>query len=202
MPDFREFSSPDEVYLWAKRVYSQNVLDTFDINKIHYLSPLSLYRNSSYETMNQHLRKGILCHPELHTEYLQHDLCKQCLPESVVVYRFLSFKEILYLWRKTLFGREFEYPAFLSTTLDKNHYRGTSKSSLYIKIHANKNVHAMYLPGLKEAPVQEYELLFAHHVTLKRRSFWEYEIVAKEIPKAYQGVQQPAGWLAGKDDES
>lgn len=176
MDDYKNFNTPESVHDWLEEAYPKKDLDYFDLNKQPVFSPLLFYTGSMSKSINYLLRRGIQQHPTYHFEHLQADLLAQELPDNIVTYRFISSKELYYLWSKTLFGKTFKNPCFISTTLLPNQFNGQSKGHISITLYAPKGYHGIYITELKNA-ITEYEVLFAHGIRMKRKSLFEYELL-------------------------
>ena len=175
--EYIKFDTPKSVSEWTTKAYSQQLLDYFDLNKQAICSPLIWYTGSMATRINKFLRKGILENSIFHFELLQADLCQQELPDNVVVYRYISVSESLHLWKNTMFGKIYENPCFISTTLLPKYFTGQAKDGrILITIYAPKGSRGMYITELKNAIV-EYEVLFAHHTNMVRKGLFEFEIL-------------------------
>lgn len=188
MQKFKEFYTPEEVDAWAAKSYSNIVLDYFDLNKQPPLSPLSLYAGSMSNRINISLRKGALSDTFSHFERLQYDLCQNTLPESITVWRYITFQELFLLWWETAFGKIYVNSAFVSTTLLRNFFSGQARrNGIVIRIDAPKGSPGMYITELNNAVIAEYEFLFAHHLAFKRTGKFTYEIIPELPADKYRG---------------
>lgn len=181
MKEYKKFDSPQHVCNWITKVYSQQTLDSFDLNKQSFCSPLTYYAGSMADLINSALRRGIQEHPVYHYECLQSNLLRQQLPDNIITYRFVSIKELLYLWFKTMFNKSYENPGFISTTLLPQYYTGQAKGGrIRITIYAQQGSHGMYITELKNA-ITEYEILFAHHTYMARKGLLKFELLSKSV---------------------
>lgn len=178
MNSFKVFNNPDDAIKWAISAFSSEDLDLFDINKISPDSPLSWYTGSFSHEINTLLRSGRLSHPTFHYELIQNDLLKQKIPDNIITYRYVTIKEFLILHFYTLFNRIYKIPNFLSTTLLPKHFNGQALSNgILITFYVHSGTHGIYLMDLIDASVQEYEVLFAHHSLIKRRSLFTFSVL-------------------------
>lgn len=141
-------------------------------------SPLADYKGSGYRRMNQIVRMGYPDNQDIFDiPALQSLMTKYHIPENIVVYRFVDIKELLILQFKTAFGRIYEYPQFLSTTLLKNEYSMDyiKKGRIVIEFQVEKGCHGAYLTEVvDENP--EFEILFPHHTPVKRVGWKKYAV--------------------------
>lgn len=185
---FKEFFTPQEVDVWVSKNYSNEVRDYFDLNKQPTLSPLSLYTGSMSSRINDLLRRGILNNDFTHFEGLQYDLCRNTLPESITVWRYITFKELVHLWKATVFGKTYINPAFVSTTLLRDHFSGQARrNGIVIQIDTPKGTPGVYVKELNNAAIAEYEVLLAHHLAFKRKGINVFEIVPELPANIYRG---------------
>lgn len=188
MKEFKEFYIPEEVDEWVATNCSDSVIQYFDLNKQHLLSPLSLYTGSISSKINNSLRRGNLTDDFSHFEGLQYDLCQNTIPENITVWRYINFQEMFLLWRKTMFGRTYVNPAFVSTTLLREHFSGQARNNgIVIRIDVPKNTPGAYITELNNAVIAEYEVLFPHHLSFKRKDIFTYEIIPGLPADKYRG---------------
>ncbi|WP_313527870.1 ADP-ribosyltransferase [Anaerotignum sp.] len=188
MEEFREFNTPEEVAKWVSISFSDTVIQHFDLNKQPLLSPVSLYTGSISGKINASLRRGELSNSFSHFEGLQYDLCQNTIPENIAVWRYITFQEMFLLWRKTAFGRTYVNPAFVSTTLLREHFSGQARSNgIVIRIDVPKDTPGAYITELNNAAIAEYEVLFPHHLKFKRTGTFTYEIIPELPADKYRG---------------
>ena len=188
LEEFREFNTPEEVDKWVSTSFSNTVIQHFDLNKQPPLSPVSLYTSSISGKINASLRRGALNDSFSHFEGLQYDLCQNEIPENITVWRYVTFQEMFLLWRKTAFGRTYVNPAFLSTTLLREHFSGQAGSNcIVIRIDVPVDTPGAYITELNNAAIAEYEVLFPHHLSFKRTETFIYEIIPELPADKYRG---------------
>lgn len=188
MGEFREFNTPKEVDRWVSTSFSDAVIQHFDLNKQPLLSPVSLYTGSISGKINASLRKGDLSNSFSHFEGLQYDLCQNTIPENIAVWRYITFQEMFLLWRKTTFGRIYVNPAFVSTTLLREHFSGQARrNGIVIRIDVPKDTPGAYITELNNAAIAEHEVLFPHHLKFKRTGTFTYEIIPELPADKYRG---------------
>lgn len=178
MRKFMEFETPEGLSEWAFSVYKQDLLDKFDLNKVSLDSPLANYTNSFSHQINDALRRDILKGSRFKYEYLQADLLQCIVPENIVAYRYLDWKELLLWWLHTLFSSKYTNCGFVSTTLLPEDFNGQAKrNGFLIKIFVPKGTRGMYITDLNEASVVEYEFLIPHHSRFAKRSMFVFELL-------------------------
>lgn len=182
MQNYRLFSSPKEVNEWIELNYTKDELEKLQVKK-HLDSPLADYKGNAYSIMNEYIRHQW---EDKQSDYdiigLQNLLLSRVLCESIMVFRFVSVKELFLLFINTLFGKEYEYPAFLSTTLLKDYYAMDyiRKGRIAIKIYIPQGTKGTYIPEVN-SELPEYEMLFPYRLKLKRISWNVYEIVGDSV---------------------
>ncbi len=167
--EYREFSSPEEVYNWVNASYSPEQLYEFDcVNNQD--TVVGDYKGGYYKYMNAYINlMGIEKYDDYGTKNLQAALMRCSVPENIVVTRFVPVKEWLMLLRQTRRNKVHEYKCFLSTTLLKNNYSldEIKHHRIPIKIYVAKGIPGMCIPEVNpEAP--EFELLFPCKTKIKR----------------------------------
>jgi hypothetical protein len=139
------------------------------------------YKGGAYKEMNRCLRNGYTDSDTCDIAGLQSFLNQCCLPEDIVVYRFVSWKELLFLWGKGTLGRSFYYPSFLSTTMLPDSYsmEDIKKSRYKIRLYVPKDAPATFLPEINpDKP--EFEVLLAHSLMIKKIGYYEFLIMWPE----------------------
>ncbi|MBQ9842001.1 MAG: hypothetical protein IJO42_02705 [Clostridia bacterium] len=178
---YRAFVSLEEVAQWVAQCYTPKELMELSA-LINSDTPLADYKGGLYRVMNQYLR--------LHCETYQSDydivglqkfLLSKRLCESVAAFRFVCVKELWALWWNTRFGKEYEYPSFLSTTLLKNHYsmNDIKKSRIAIAIYMPQGTCGTYLPEVN-SDKPEFEILLPYRLKIRRLSWNKYEIISNQ----------------------
>ena len=169
MEEYRSFATPDEVKEWVNNNYSIAELSdlSFDISNPDNNVALFLYKGVGYRRMNKNVRKGGLTDERV--AELQSLLLSKRIKESIEVERFVDFKEWIILLRKTSWGRIYEYPAFLSTTMLSKDYgiEDIAWRRHVVKIQIPQGTPGIYIPEInKDRP--EFEILLPHHIKLCR----------------------------------
>ncbi len=178
MSEYREFSVPEDVAEWVEKHYSKSELDQFDI-KLNPESTLAEYKGSAYCRINEYVRRRIENQQEdFDIVGLKRLLCSKKVPESIIVYRYVSLKEWWVLFKGTMNRKKFTYPSFLSTTMLKSYYsmEEIKKNRLAVKIFIPQGTPGTYLPEVN-SKMPEYEILMPYHLSLKKISWNTYEIV-------------------------
>lgn len=178
MTNYRIFHTPPEVEAWVQQHYTVQEIDELTVqNDLD--SPLAYYKGSAYKYMNQIIRKGYAENTDLFDlPGLNQLLHRRHIPENLVVYRFVDWKEFLILLWNTRFRKTYSYPGFLSTTLLKDHYSmGYIRNGrTIIELYVPAGCPGTYLPEVvKENP--EFEILFPHHCSIRRIGWRKYEII-------------------------
>lgn len=179
MSDYKKFATPRDVDEWVRENYTEEQLRSLDV-KTNPTSPLYDYKNSGYKKINELVRKGYANNKDLFDiPAIQEFLTKCVIPEDVRVYRFVSLKELIILEIKTIFGKDYQYPTFLSTTLLKGYYAMSEirKNKIAIEILADKSARGTYIPEVNPQ-YPEFEVLFAHSCSLVRDGFRRYRLLA------------------------
>lgn len=173
------FNTEEDVTNWVRKNYSEKELQRLDI---HSNAPIGLvlYKGNAFEKINTFLRENPEC-MELPKEIdaLQKLICEYFIPTDIIVYRYVSYKENLWLNRMTQWRKVCKYQGFLSTTLLKKRYRELHdevhrKSVIEIKVP--KGTIGTYLPEVNPN-MPEFEILFPHETRLKRTGIDKYTIV-------------------------
>ncbi len=143
-------------------------------------TPLADYKGGLYGVMNERVRLRLEVYQ---SDYdiigLQRLLLSKKICEPICVFRFVSFKEFWILWRSTFFGKEFEYPAFLSATLLKHHFcmNDIKKNRIPIVIYIPQGTYGTYIPEVNpDRP--EFEILLPYRLKIRRLSWNKYEIMS------------------------
>lgn len=180
MTKFHIFRIPSEVEEWVSQHYTQSDLDELTIqNDLD--SPLTWYKGNGFKYMNYTIRKGFSNSTDLiDIPGLQRLLCRYCIPENLVVYRFVDWQEFAILMWNTRFGRHYSYPGFLSTTLLKDHYglAAIKNGRVAVEFYVPAGCPGTYLPEVVTRN-PEFEVLFPHHCSIRRIGWRKYEIVLK-----------------------
>lgn len=175
--EYRDFSSPEEIYNWVKASYSSEQLYEFDcVNNRD--TVVGDYKGGFYKHMNACINLiGIEKYADYGAKDLQAALLKCSLPENIVVTRFVPGKEWLMLLKQTRRNKVHEYNCFLSTTLLKNNYSmdEIKHYRILIKIYATKGTPGMFILEVNpEAP--EFEILFPCKTKIKRVGLFSFMI--------------------------
>ena len=111
---------------------------------------------------------------------LQNLLHSHLIPENLVVYRFVDWREFAILLWNTRLGQCYTYPGFLSTTLLKDHYNmeEIKRGRTIIELHVPEGCPGAYLPEVVTYN-PEFEILFPHSCSIRRIRWRKYEIVPK-----------------------
>lgn len=179
MIEYKAFSTPKEVTQWVSSSYSPTQLSKLDV-KNNLGSPLSDYKGNAYRIMNQYLRDGYTICNDYDIDGLQAILLSCSLPDSIVTYRYVSKRDWLKIYLGTMFGKIYQNPIFLSTTLLKKYYsmEEIKVRRICIKIYVPMGAPGTYIPEVNpNSP--EFEVLFAHHSKLKRNGFKGYHIILR-----------------------
>ena len=181
MTNHRIFRTPFEVEDWVNQHYTAPELQELTMqNDLD--APLAYYKGSAYKCMNQIIRKGYPENTDLFDlPGLQSLLHKHRIPENLVVYRFVDWREFLILLWNTRFRKTYSYPGFLSTTLLKDHYSmdAIKNGRTIIELYVPAGCPGTYLPEVvKEHP--EFEILFPHSCSIRRIGWKKYEIILKQ----------------------
>lgn len=174
---FREFHVPEDVRQWVSLHYSAEQLAIVTVG-IGVDSPLADYKGGFFRIMNEYLRAGATKSEDYDIVGLQTMLLGCNLPDDIVVYRYVSLKEWLTIRFCTLRGATYTCPTFFSTTLLKKYYSmlDIKYGRLPIKILAPRGTPGTYLSEVN-LEMAEYEILFAHHCSLKRNGFMSYIMI-------------------------
>ena len=179
MSKFHRFVNPIEVETWVREHYTEEQLDSLTVTK-NLDSPLAYYKGSCYQNMNLMIRSGIVGDRSgFGIPTLQSLLMSFTIPSNIIVYRFVDLREFAILHYKTLFGRTYVNPMFLSATLLKDQYSMSEirKHRIAIKIFVNQGARGAYLPEVNPH-LPEYEILFPYHTSFIKRGIMEFEISA------------------------
>ena len=181
MTNHRIFHTPSEIEDWVNQHYTSQELQELTMQN-NLDSPLAWYKGNGFKCMNYTIRMGFPNSTDpIDLPALQSLLHEHHIPENLVVYRFVDWREFLILLWNTRFGRHYSYPGFLSTTLLKDHYNmeDIKAGRTIIELYVPADCPGTYLPEVvKENP--EFEILFPHHCSIRRISWRKYEIVPKQ----------------------
>lgn len=174
MLEFKRFTSPQDVDVWVAKHFNENQLMEFSA-KDNLDSALGTYKCSGYRWINEGIRIGGINSNEVLE--LQKMLMQQAIPESIQTFRFVSPKELSILIWKTRRRHAFNYPGFLSTTLLPEYYSMNyiKDKRILISFFIEKGVSGMYLPEVNPN-MPEFEILFPHHLKIKRIQWNQYLI--------------------------
>lgn len=182
MSIFHRFSTPEEVQKWVQQYYTYEELKELEeLERVQdtRISALLFYKGNGYRRMNYCVRNGITdTNGIVDVNSLQQLLLSKRIKESIEVYRFIDFKELMLLLRNTLRKHMFEYPSFLSTTLLQEYYSmgDIKRGKILITIRIPEGTSGTYLPEINpDRP--EYEILLPHHLKLRRINWNTYEII-------------------------
>ena len=177
---FKLFINPNEVKEWISTHFSQEQLDEFDMNK-HMDDPISNYKGSGYQMMNEIIRKGWAeaNNTLFDVKGLQNQLLRTSIPENICVTRFITPMEFFSIFKSTCFGKTMTYNGFLSTTLLKDYYamEYIKEGRIAISLYIPEGLPGTYLPEVNPNN-PEYEILLPYGMKLKRLSLKEYYVVA------------------------
>ena len=180
MKNYRTFHTPSEVEEWVSQHYTQSELDELNIrNDLD--SPLAWYKGNGFKRMNYTIRMGFPnSNDPIDLPSLQNLLHSHLIPENLVVYRFIDWREFAILLWNTRLGRCYTYPGFLSTTLLKDHYsmEEIKHGRTIIELHVPKGFPGAYLPEVVTYN-PEFEILFPHSCSIRGIGWRKYEIVPK-----------------------
>lgn len=178
--DFRVFNTPQDVKNWIQYNYSIDRIEQLT-TMLHSDTALSEYKGGFYKVMNRYLRYGVFNPEDYDIVGLQKMLSNCSLPESIVTHRFVSILELVKLYTHTIFGRVFQYPTFLSTTLlDKDYSMQEIKAGrVKIRFFAPKGTPGTFLPEIKENR-PEFEVLFAYGLKIKCVGLLDFSIVLED----------------------
>ena len=182
MQEYKYFSTPKEVFNWVNLHYAKEILDQLNVKK-NPESPLTDYKGKAFHEINRYVRHH---EEDKQSDYdikgIQGILLSMTFCESITTFRFVSFKELRILLCQTAFGRIYEYPAFLSTTLLKDYYAmdDIKRGRLPIAIHIPQNTNGTYIPEVNPE-IPEFEILLPYRLRMKRISWNVYEIVPTKL---------------------
>lgn len=182
MGKYHRFSTPDEVQTWVQQYYTYEELKELEeLEKVEdmKISALLFYKGNGYRHMNYCVRNGITdTNGIVDVNSLQQLLLSKRIKESIEVYRFIDFNELIILLRNTSRKHTFEFPSFLSTTLLWEYYsmEDIKRGRFRISIRIPEGTAGTYLPEINhDRP--EYEILLPHHLKLRRINWTSFEII-------------------------
>ncbi|MBE7058991.1 MAG: hypothetical protein E7387_07865 [Ruminococcaceae bacterium] len=141
-------------------------------------TPLADYKGNGYHGINKYIRLGCIENQDVFDiNGLQAFLTSKTLKDSIKVFRFVDFRELVVLLWNTRKNKVYTYPGFLSTTLLKEYYSMSyiRQKRVAISIRIPKGTHGTYVAEVNPK-MPEYEILLPYHTKLKRIGFMTFEV--------------------------
>lgn len=179
------FRTEEDVTNWVNQNYSEKELQRLNIfpaASSEVPRALIAFKGISYKAINEYLRKnpdGTETNEKL-CEF-QNCILERCIPTDVTVYRYVTFKEELWLNFSTQRGKICSYHGFLSTTLLEQRYRELHpeiQGRSVIEIQVPKGANGVYLPEVNPTK-PDFEVIFPHKTKLECIGVNKYKIVAE-----------------------